>query len=374
MTKYILAPDSFKGTMSSREICAIMRRAIEKADNDAKIISVPIADGGEGSVEAFISALGGRRRNVTVTGPHFERLSCSYGITDDKTAIIEMSACAGLPLVYGRKNPEITTTYGVGELIIDAVNVGAKRIVVCLGGSATNDGGCGAAAAVGARFFDYEGKSFIPVGKTLKDIAEIDFDGIKNTLGDVKLSAMCDVDNPLLGEHGAANVFGPQKGADAAMIARLDAGLEHLAEVLSKKSIADLPSSGAAGGMGFGMRALFSCPLQMGIDGLLDIIDFESILKDADLVLTGEGRIDPQSMRGKTVIGVAKRASKCGVPTIAVVGDIADGAEAAYDLGVTAIFSINRVAMERRLMKLRAKEDMEATVENIVRAMKAAKR
>ncbi len=374
MTKYVLAPDSFKGTISSREICAIMRRAIEKADKDANIVSVPIADGGEGSVEAFISALGGRQRTVTVTGPHFEKLSCSYGITDDKTAIIEMSACAGLPLVYGNKNPEATTTYGVGELICDAVNMGAKRIVVCLGGSATNDGGCGAAAAVGAKFYDTEGKSFIPVGKTLKDIARIDLSGIENTLGEVKLLAMCDVDNPLLGKYGAANIFGPQKGADAAMITRLDVGLEHLAAVSGKSHMADLPSSGAAGGMGFGMRALFSCPLQMGIDGLLDIIDFDSVVKDADLVLTGEGRIDPQSMRGKTVIGVAKRASKFGVPTIAVVGDIADGAEAAYDFGVTAIFSINRVAMEKRLMKLRAKTDMEATVENIIRAMKAAKK
>lgn len=373
MSKYVLVPDSFKGTMTSREICEIMQRAIERIDHDAKIISVPVADGGEGSVDAFLSALGGERKTVTVTGPHFEKLNCSYGITGDGTAIIEMSACAGLPLVYGNKNPEITTTYGVGELICNAARSGAKRIVIGLGGSATNDGGCGAAAAAGIKFYDKAGKSFVPVGRTLKDIASIDYSGIDAALTGISISAMCDVDNPLLGETGAANVFGPQKGANAAMIARLDAGLRHLAEVSGKAELASMPSSGAAGGMGFGIMAFFKSPLQMGIDGLLDIINFESILTGADLVLTGEGRIDPQSMRGKTVIGVARRASKCGVPTIAVVGDIADGIESAYDLGVTAIFSINRVAMERKLIKLRAKADMEATVENIIRAVKAVK-
>ena len=364
MSKYVLVPDSFKGTMTSREICEIMQHAIERIDSDAKIISVPVADGGEGSVDAFLSALGGKRKAITVTGPHFEKLSSSYGITDDGTAVIEMSACAGLPLVYGKKNPELTTTYGVGELICNAAPSGAKCIVI---------GGCGAAAAAGIKFYDKSGKSFIPVGKTLKDIASIDYSGLDSALSGVSISAMCDVDNPLLGETGAANVFGPQKGANVAMIARLDAGLKHLAEVSGKAKLASMPSAGAAGGMGFGMMAFFNCPLQMGIDGLLDIIDFESILAGADLVLTGEGRIDPQSMRGKTVIGVARRASKCGVPTIAVVGDIADGIESAYDLGVSAIFSINRVAMERKLIKLRAKSDMEATVENIIRAVKAVK-
>ena len=373
MSKYVLVPDSFKGTMTSREICEIMQHAIERIDSDAKIISVPVADGGEGTVDAFLSALGGKRKTVAATGPHFEKLSSSYGITDDGTAVIEMSACAGLPLVHGNKNPEITTTYGVGELICNAARSGARRIVIGLGGIATNDGGCGAAAAAGIKFYDKSGKSFIPVGRTLKDIASIDYSGLDSALSGVSISAMCDVDNPLLGETGAANVFGPQKGANVAMIARLDAGLKQLAEVSGKAKLASMPSAGAAGGMGFGMMAFFNCPLQMGIDGLLDIIDFESILAGADLVLTGEGRIDPQSMRGKTVIGVARRASKCGVPTIAVVGDIADGIESAYDLGVSAIFSINRVAMERKLIKLRAKSDMEATVENIIRAVKAVK-
>ena len=251
----------------------------------------------------------------------------------------------------------------------------ASQLTVCAGaaGASSVCGGCGAAAAAGIKFYDKSGKSFIPVGRTLKDIASIDYSGLDSALSGVSISAMCDVDNPLLGETGAANVFGPQKGANAAMIARLDAGLKHLAEVSGKAELASMPSAGAAGGMGFGMMAFFNCPLQMGIDGLLDIIDFESILAGADLVLTGEGRIDPQSMRGKTVIGVARRASKCGVPTIAVVGDIADGIESAYDLGVSAIFSINRVAMERKLIKLRAKSDMEATVENIIRAVKAVK-
>ena len=178
MSKYVLVPDSFKGTMTSREICEIMQHAIERIDSDAKIISVPVADGGEGSVDAFLSALGGKRKAITVTGPHFEKLSSSYGITDDGTAVIEMSACAGLPLVYGKKNPELTTTYGVGELICNAARSGAKRIVIGLGGSATNDGGCGAVAAAGIKFYDKSGKSFIPVGRTLKDIASIDYSGL----------------------------------------------------------------------------------------------------------------------------------------------------------------------------------------------------
>lgn len=373
MSKYVLVPDSFKGTMTSREICEIMQCAIEKTDNGASVVSIPVADGGEGTVDAFLSALGGRRKTVTVTGPRFEKLSCSYGMAANGTAIIEMSACAGLPLVYGKKNPETATTYGVGEMICDAARSGARRIVIGLGGSATNDGGCGAAAAAGVRFYDKTGKSFVPVGRTLKDIASIDCSGIDAALDSVSIAAMCDVDNPLLGETGAANVFGPQKGANAAMIARLDAGLSHLADISGRAELAATPSSGAAGGMGFGMMAFFNSTLQMGIDGLLDIINFEAILNGADLVLTGEGRIDPQSMRGKTVIGVARRAAKCGVPAIAVVGDIADDIESAYDLGVTAIFSINRVAMERRLIRLRAKTDMEATVENIIRAVRAVK-
>lgn len=373
MAKYILMPDSFKGTMTSREICSIMKRAIIKVDPAAEIISIPVADGGEGSVDAFLFALGGKRKSINVCGPYFEKMDCSYGITADGAAIIEMAACAGLPLVYGKRDPESTTTYGVGELICDAAKHGAKRIIVCLGGSATNDGGCGAAAAAGIRFYDSNGKSFIPVGKTLKDIAKIDYSSLDPALKGIELMAMCDVDNPLLGEYGAANVFGPQKGADAAMIARLDSGLAHLAEISGKYELADQPSSGAAGGMGFGMRAFFASKMQMGIEGLMDIIGFEEKLKGADLVLTGEGRIDPQSMRGKTVIGVARRASKHNVPAIAIVGDIADGAEAAYELGLTAIFSINRVALERKQMKLRAKTDMEATVESIIRAFKAVR-
>ena len=373
MSKYILAPDSFKGTMTSQEICEIMKRAIKKVDKGANVISVPIADGGEGTVDAFLSALGGNRRTATVTGPHFEKMECSYGITPDGTAIIETASCAGLPLVYGNKNPEITTTYGIGELMCDAANAGAKRIIIGLGGSATNDGGCGAAAAAGIGFYDKDGQRFTPVGKTLRDIDKIDYTSLNPALKHVEITAMCDVDNPLLGESGAANVFGPQKGANAAMIARLDAGLEHLANVSGKRNLADASSSGAAGGMGFGMMAFFSGKIQMGIEGLLDIIDFESMLSGANLVLTGEGRIDPQSMHGKTVIGVARRAHKCGVPAIAVVGDIADGIEPAYDMGLTAVFSINRVALEKKLMRQRAKSDMEATVENIIRALKAAK-
>ena len=373
MHKYILIPDSFKGTLSARDFCAVAREAIGRADPGAQVLSIPLADGGEGTVEAFLAACGGRRIECPCTGPYGGTAPGFYGLLPDGTAVVELAAAAGLPLAGTDLHPADATTYGVGQLLLHAARHGARRLLLGLGGSATNDGGCGAAAAAGIKFYDKTGKSFIPVGRTLKDIASIDYSGLDSALSGVSISAMCDVDNPLLGETGAANVFGPQKGANVAMIARLDAGLKHLSEVSGKAKLASMPSAGAAGGMGFGMMAFFNCPLQMGIDGLLDIIDFESILAGADLVLTGEGRIDPQSMRGKTVIGVARRASKCGVPTIAVVGDIADGIESAYDLGVSAIFSINRVAMERKLIKLRAKSDMEATVENIIRAVKAVK-
>ena len=372
MKKCIIIPDSFKGTMSALEFCQIAEKTVKRHMPGCEVLTIPVADGGEGTVDCFVCALGAEKIERSVCGPWQENVSAAYCVKDG-TAFIEMAQAAGLPMVGEHKNPAKTTTFGVGSLIRDAVEQGCKSIVIGLGGSCTNDGGSGCAAALGVRFENAAGEPFVPTGGTLAQIRRIDLSGARELLAGVKITAMCDVDNPLCGPECAAAVFGPQKGANVAMIARLDAGLKHLAEVSGKAKLASMPSAGAAGGMGFGMMAFFNCPLQMGIDGLLDIIDFESILAGADLVLTGEGRIDPQSMRGKTVIGVARRASKCGVPTIAVVGDIADGIESAYDLGVSAIFSINRVAMERKLMKLRAKSDMEATVENIIRAVKAVK-
>lgn len=371
MPKFILVPDSFKGTMGSTQVCAAMERGIRRVLPDAIIDSLPVADGGEGSVDAFLSAIGGEKRTLEVCGPFFDKIESYYGVLSDKeTAVIEMAACAGLPLVYNKKDPSRTTTYGVGELMLHAASSGCKQLILCLGGSATNDAGCGAAAAAGIRFYDKKGRQFIPVGGTLSDIVFIDMSGIAPALSGVNIVTMCDVDNPLYGEAGAAYVFGPQKGADERMIRFLDDGLRGLARVTKAEDIARMNGSGAAGGMGFGMRVFFNSKLRMGIETVLDITGFDGLLRGTDYVFTGEGRIDPQSMHGKVVIGVARRAKNAGVPVIAVVGDIADGIEEAYEMGVTAVFSINRVLLEREAARTRAQRDLELTVADIVRILR----
>jgi glycerate kinase len=245
---------------------------------------------------------------------------------------------------------------------------------MALGGSATNDGGCGMASALGVRFTGSDGAAFVPTGGTLKDIHHIDLSGLDKRLGKgpgaVEIVTMCDIDNPLFGKHGAAYVFGPQKGADAAMTTRLDAGLVHLSAVVNRDlslDLATMPGAGAAGGMGYGMMAFLGSHLQMGIETVLDTVRFDEMLEGASMVISGEGKIDTQSLRGKVVIGIARRTKKAGVPLIAVVGDIGDDIEAAYDMGVSAIFSINRVAVDFAAAKPRAKNDMSLTMDNIMR-------
>ena len=373
MKKVVLIPDSFKGTMSSSEICAIMDGAIHRFYPEAKVVSIPVADGGEGSVESFLQAMGGERVTLTVKGPYFEEMEGFYGIIGKDTAVIEMAACAGLPLVSECKNPEKTTTYGVGQLLCDAARRGCKRIIVGLGGSCTNDGGTGAAAAAGVRFYNRNGEEFVPVGGTVGEISRVDVSGLCEELRGVEIVTMCDIDNPLCGENGASAIFGPQKGADADMVRRLDDGLAHLAEVVSRdlgKEVRELPGAGAAGGMGAGMVAFFSSRLQMGIETVLETVRFDEQVQDADLVLTGEGKIDGQSLRGKVVIGVARHTKRFGVPLVAIVGDIGDNIEAAYEEGVTGVFSINRVAVDFKVAKPRSKDDLKLTVENLMRFLK----
>lgn len=374
MRKFLLIPDSFKGTMTSEEICSIMEKAILENYSDATVISIPVADGGEGSVAAFLKAVGGEKITVTVKDPYFEDMEAFYGIINNgNTAVIEMAACAGLPLVENNPNPCITTTYGVGQLMEHAIQRGCRKIIMGLGGSCTNDAGTGAAAALGIVFTDSNGKSFVPVGGTLKDIAHIDTSKLLPFLKDIELITMCDIDNPLYGENGAAYIFGPQKGATSNMVKELDAGLRHLDQVIQADlslSLGDLKGAGAAGGMGCGMVAFFGTSLQMGIETVLDAVKFDELLKDTDYVLSGEGKIDTQSIRGKVVIGIANRTKKAHVPLIAIVGDIGDGIEEAYEKGVSGIFSINRVAVEYKDAKKRAKQDLYLTVDNLMRYMK----
>lgn len=369
MKKVVLIPDSFKGTMSSAEICGIMAQAIRAHDPSVEIVPVPVADGGEGTVDAFLTALGGEKITVPVQGPLGETVQGFYGKLGD-IAFLEMAAAAGLPLVQGTLRPEEAGTYGVGQLMLHAAAHGARRLIVGLGGSATTDGGCGAAAAAGVRFLDDSGKAFVPVGGTLDRIATIDTSGLDRSLKAAEIVTMCDISNPLTGPQGAACVFAPQKGADAGAVQRLDHGLAHLAELVRTQlgvEIDQVPGAGAAGGMGGGMIAWFGSRLEMGIQVILDTVQFDQLIRDADLILTGEGKIDSQSLGGKVVIGVARRARRQNVPVIAVVGDIDDPVDAAYQEGVTGIFSINRVAVPYAQAKHRAKEDLYRTVDNLWR-------
>ena len=374
MKKAILIPDSFKGTLSSAQICEIMGREIKRHFPDCAIVGIPVADGGEGSVDAFLTALGGEKIYVEVAGPYFEPMRSFYGLIDEgRTAVIEMAACAGLPLVGTRKDPSKTTTYGVGQLILDAAQRGVKKIIVGLGGSATTDAGCGAAAAIGVRFLNEAGACFVPVGGTLKDVVRIDMADAAERLKGVEIVTMCDIDNPMYGLHGAAYVFGPQKGADPAMVKFLDDGLRHLGEIIKRdlgRDLTGVPGGGAAGAMGVGMVAFFGSSLQMGIETVLDTVDFDGIVAGADAVFTGEGKIDSQSLRGKVVIGVARRAKKQNVPVIAVVGGADLDVDDAYDEGVKAIFTINRLPQDLSISSAFSDVNLGFAMDNILRMMK----
>ena len=376
MKKAVLIPDSFKGTMSSEKIISIMKERILHYHPGCTIVPIPVADGGEGSVDAFLTALGGEKIKVKTKGPWGETVDSFYGLLPDGTAVIEMAASAGLPQVGDRKDPSKTTTYGVGELILAAAKSGAKKLVIGLGGSATNDAGCGAAAACGVSFFAKEGKTFTPVGETLDQIVRIDVTTMDESVKKLPITAMCDIDNPFYGPTGAAAIFGPQKGADEAMVESLDGKMKSLAAVVEKDlgiGLQSIPGSGAAGGMGGGMKAFFGAKLQMGIDAVLEITGFEKLAENADMIFTGEGKIDTQSLRGKVVIGVARKAKKMGIPVLAIVGDIGDNIEAAYDEGVSGIFSINRVAVPYKEARPRAESDMKLTMDNILRFMERMK-
>jgi glycerate kinase len=373
LNKAVLIPDSFKGTLSSIEICTIISDKIYKHFPHCHVVSIPVADGGEGSVDCFLSALGGEKIVETVSSPYFEDMESFYGLIDD-TAVIEMAACAGLPLVEDRKNPSLTTTYGVGQLIMAAAKKRCKKIIVGLGGSSTNDGGCGAAAAVGVKFYDKKGNEFIPIGKTLIDIDRIDLSHKAKELDNIEIITMCDIDNPMYGPTGAAYIFGPQKGADEKMILELDKGLKNLCDVIERetgKDLKDVPGSGAAGAMGAGMIAFFNSVLQMGIETVLDTVKFDEIIEDADMIFTGEGRIDSQSLRGKVVIGVGKRAKNKNIPVTVIAGGAANNIDDAYDMGVTSIFTINRLPEDFEISRHKSKENLEATIDNILRLIKS---
>lgn len=374
MQNFILVPDSFKGTLSAIEVCNIMKSSIKNLYEDANIISVPVADGGEGTVDAFLYALGGEKKSIWVSDAFNEqKILAHYAMLKDNIAVIEMAACAGLPLVKNRLEPDKTTTFGVGELIIDAINSGAKKIILGLGGSATNDGGCGMAVALGVKFKDEQDQEFIPTGGTLSQIYKIDMNNIYSKIKDVEFISMCDVDNPLCGRLGASAVFAPQKGADEDMVKSLDEGLAHLAKIIKRDlhiEVKDIKGAGAAGGLGAGSIAFLQSKLTKGIDVILDTINFDELVSKADIVFTGEGKFDSQSLHGKVVMGVANRSQKYKTPVIVVTGAIGENIQEAYNKGITAIFSINKEPMEFSKSALKSKENMILTMENILRLLK----
>ena len=367
MKRCLVISDSFKGTLSSPAICCIARSL---AVPGWQVDALPVADGGEGTVDCFLDACGGQRVTAVVSDPFGAEAESFYGLLPDGTAVVECAAAAGLPLAEGRLDPERTTTYGVGQLMAAALDNGVKRLILGLGGSCTNDGGCGAAAALGVRFFDRQGRSFVPTGITLADIAEVDLSRRHPALDDVPLTVMCDIDNPLYGALGAAYIFAPQKGADAACVQRLDEGLRHFAAVLRQQlgiPVDKLPGGGAAGGFGAGCAALLGGTLRSGIETVLDTVDFDRRAAGYDLIVTGEGRLDSQSLRGKVVIGVARRAKRLGVPVAALVGSCELPDAAVYEAGVSGIFPIHPQLMPLSEAMAHTREHLAFTAGNMLR-------
>ena len=372
MKKCIIIPDSFKGTMSSIEICKIIKDKVKMFYPACETIAIPVADGGEGTADCFIQALPADKITIEVTGPYNEPLLCYYA-RHNSTAIVEMAQSAGLPLVEHRMNPGITTTFGTGLMIKHAVENGCTDIIIGLGGSCTNDAGTGAAAALGVKFYDEDGNLFVPNGVTLCRISKIDVSDARKFLKDCTVTAMCDIDNPMHGSNGAAYVYGPQKGADEEMVKELDRNLKALSRKIVTElgvDVSEIPGAGAAGAMGAGIVAFLEGKLKPGIQTILDLVHFDDILDGADLVFTGEGRIDSQSLRGKAVIGIARRAVRKGVPVIAVVGATGEGAEKAYSMGVSSIFSINRAAVAFEEARHHSAENLAATIESLMRFSK----
>lgn len=373
MKKAIVIPDSFKGTLSAQQVCDIISERINAHFPQCQIINIPIADGGEGSAQCFVRAKGGRMITAACQDPFFKPMTGQYGLLDDGTAVIEMAVCSGLPLVENRKNPMLATTYGVGSLIADALEKGCNKIIMCLGGSCTNDCGCGMASALGVSFLDNQGRRFVPTGGTLKDICHIDISGLMPAIKDMPIITMCDINNPMYGINGAAYVFAPQKGADSEQVRLLDEGLRHISEIIKQdlgKDVASLPGGGAAGAMGAGMSAFLDSELKMGIEVLLDAVDFDRQLDGTDMVFTGEGKMDGQSLQGKAVIGVATRAQKKHVPVIVLAGGVQKDIKPAYEMGVTAVFPINRLPEDFSVSRAKSSENLRDTIDDVLRLIK----
>lgn len=372
--KFVLAPDSFKESMTSKEACEAMEKAIRKVIPDAECIKIPMADGGEGTTEALVESTNGELFEVEVTGPLGNKIKANFGILGNKTtAVIEMASASGIQLVKREeRNPLIATTYGSGELIKAALDKGIKHIVMGIGGSATNDGGAGMIQALGGKLKDKDGNEISFGGGSLDKVCSIDLKDLDSRLKDVKIEVACDVTNPFVGENGASAVFGPQKGATPEMVEILDNNLKHFAEVIKKdlgKDIADVEGAGAAGGLGGALLAFLNGELKRGIEIVIQHTRLAEKVKEVDYLFTGEGSIDNQTIFGKTPVGVAKVAKKENVKVFAFAGRVGNGVENLYPAGIDAIFGILPKVCNIDEALQEGKENLEKCVENVVRAI-----
>ncbi|SKA86002.1 glycerate kinase [Clostridium sp. USBA 49] len=372
--KFVLAPDSFKESMSAKEAAEAMKKGIKKVIPDAECVLVPMADGGEGTVQSLVDATNGEIIETIVTGPLGNKVKAMFGILGDReTAVIEMASASGIHLLKKEeRNPLLTTTYGTGELIKAALDKNVKRILIGIGGSSTNDGGAGMIQALGAKLLDKEGNEIEFGGGALEKLYKIDLSGLDKRLENVIIEAACDVTNPLTGKEGASYVFGPQKGATPEMIEKLDKNLAHYAEIIRKdlgKDIENIPGAGAAGGLGAGLMAFLNAELKRGVELVIKYTNLEEKIKEANYVFTGEGSIDHQTIFGKTPYGVSMTAQKLGIPVIAFAGRIGDGIEVLYDKGINSIIGIMPGASSIEDALKQGSENLERAAENIARIL-----
>lgn len=375
MKKIILALDSFKGCLTAEQACRAAEEGVKAADPACETWRLPMADGGEGILDVWITATKGNYREITATGPGGKPIDTRYGISADRrTALIELAAVSGLPLLSEKeRNPWLATTYGAGELIRDALQQGCRRFIVGLGGSATNDAGLGMLQALGFRFRDAGGRELDRGGQVLEKVASIDTSAAHPTLREARFTVACDVRNPLYGPEGAAYVFAGQKGADKEMIARLDRGLRSLAQVIrdaTGRDVASYPGAGAAGGTGAAFLAFFGAKLKPGVRLVMDFLDFAGQIAGADLIITGEGRADRQTAMGKVASGVLEEGRKAGIPVILVAGSVAD-TEALNIAGFQSVFSIQSgpVSLEKAMEPAYAAERLRRLVAQLVRTV-----
>ena len=372
--KFVLAPDSFKESMTAKEVCIAMEKGIKKVFENAKFIHIPMADGGEGTMQSLIDCSNGKLYEEDVIAPMGNIIKAKYGIMgDEKTAVIEMAEASGIGLVErNKRNPLNATTYGTGQLIKAALDKGVQRIIIGIGGSATNDGGCGMLQALGVSFKDKSNNEISYGGGALSDIDVIDVSNLDKRIYDTEIIAACDVENTLCGKNGASYVFGPQKGADPNMVEVLDKNLRHYAEVVKQTMNIDIDNvkgAGAAGGLGAALVGFLKAELKKGIDIVIEYTKLEEALKNADYVFTGEGSIDFQTKFGKTPVGVSIMADKYNVPVIALAGKVGDNIDSLYNMGITGVFGILPGITDLEEALKNGSKNVEITSENIARIL-----